>query len=205
MLQDAAKAIVVSDFLNRHNYQYLLDESKWVKLNTFPKTEGKICGIFENNNTLSVCVNNCNLYTLPSNRMYRNCTSYKFGNNIFAALKSNFHNNVEFKHLNTNDNKWVDCNVKTDRDFFSAVQFFDKVWIVGGLKLGAYGTSKVLNSTELYDHENKTVVTSPITMMQARRNHKAVVYNGKLFVFGGIGKTNKALNTVEMYSPGVTR
>ena len=205
MLPDEAKGIVVSDFLNRHNYQYLLDESKWVKLKNFPETGGKICGIFENNNTLSVCVNNTNLYTLPSNKMYRTCTSCKFGNKIFAALKSNIYNNVEFKHFNTNTKKWIDCNVATDRDLFSAVQFFDKIWIVGGLQLNAYGISKVLNSTELYDHENKTLVTSPIMMMQARRNHKAVVYNGKLFVFGGLGKNKKALNTVEMYSPGLTR
>ena len=83
--QDEAKAIVVSDYLNKHNYQYLFDELKWVKLNNFPKTDGKIFGIFENNNILSVCVNNSELNRLPSNKKYKWCTSCKFGNNFFRC------------------------------------------------------------------------------------------------------------------------
>ena len=36
-------------------------------------------------------------------------------------------------------------------------------------------------------------------MVKARSNSKVIVYEGKLFVFGGIGYNDKLLNSVEMY------
>ena len=35
--QESAKAIVVTDRMNKYNYQYLLNEKRWIKLNKFPK------------------------------------------------------------------------------------------------------------------------------------------------------------------------
>ena len=36
--QESAKAIVVTDVYNSKNYQYLLDEKIWTKLNSFPQS-----------------------------------------------------------------------------------------------------------------------------------------------------------------------
>ena len=36
--QESAKAIVVADCFNKINYQYLLDEKRWIRLNKFPQT-----------------------------------------------------------------------------------------------------------------------------------------------------------------------
>ena len=43
----ATKAIVVANVFNEHNYQYLLDDKKWVKIKNFTKSVGEIRGIHE--------------------------------------------------------------------------------------------------------------------------------------------------------------
>ena len=42
------------DWLNKYNYQYLLDEKRWIKLNQFPKAVGRTYKTFEKNNTFYV-------------------------------------------------------------------------------------------------------------------------------------------------------
>ena len=37
-------------------------------------------------------------------------------------------------------------------------------------------------------------------MNEARYDHSSIVYNNKLFVFGGIGEGGRRINTVEMFS-----
>ena len=44
---EEVEAIVVADKFNKNNYQYLLDEKKWVKIKEFPESVGEIRGIHE--------------------------------------------------------------------------------------------------------------------------------------------------------------
>ena len=48
---------MVADKCNNDIYQYLLDCEKWVKLNKFPKSIDKICGVFEINDVFYVVSN----------------------------------------------------------------------------------------------------------------------------------------------------
>ena len=59
----------------------------------------------------------------------------------------------------------------------------------------------VITKIQTYDPVNKILYFSPIKMIQARMDHKPIVYRNKLFVFGGRDNDLKPLNSVEMYSP----
>ena len=63
-------------------------------------------------------------------------------------------------------------------------------------------TENIKHSTQ-YKHIIQPIYFSHSTlkMVQTSKNHKVIVYNDKLFVFGGFGKSKVTpLNTVEMYS-----
>ena len=98
------------------------------------------------------------------------------------------------------NNKLSGTIIRTKRVSFSAVEFLDKVWIVGGYDCNS---NTILNTTEVYDPVTKTMTLSQVEMVQARWGHKVIVYNNKMFVFGGFCGFgwNGALNSVEMYSP----
>ena len=52
--QQSTKAIVIADVYHNNNYQYLLDEKRWSKLNKFPNSVDFICEMFEIKNVFYV-------------------------------------------------------------------------------------------------------------------------------------------------------
>ena len=66
------------------------------------------------------------------------------------------------------------------------------------------GNYEIVNTIEIHDPVSKTTSLSPFKMIQSRKDHKVIVYNNKLYVFGGV-YDNKLLNTVEMYSPDANK
>ena len=201
------KAIVVADRHNNHNYQYLLDEKKWVKINDFPKSVGEICGIHEVNNVFyvvgkkGISTLNNEFYKFLSSKNYDWCTSCRVGNNILL-IRTKY--NADLKLFNTVDKQWSDVNIETNRLYFDAVHYLNKVWIVGGQERDNKGNFYKLNTIQIYDPVNKATSLSPIEMIQARCGHEVIVYNNKLFVFGGSGDFYQ-LNSVEMYSPDTNK
>ena len=200
-VQESAKAIVVTDWMNKYNYQYLLDENRWIKLNKFPKSVSYICGILEINDDFYVIGSkgistlNNEVYKFPSNKQYGCCATCRLGNNIFLVCKKNYYDDVESRLFNPITNQWSDVNIETERYYFPVVYYLSKVYIVGG-----NDSRQKLNSIEVYDPVSKTQDLVPIKMNEARSSHKVIVYNNKLFVFGGFGKDGP-LNSVEMFSP----
>ena len=99
----------------------------------------------------------------------------------------------------------VDCNLKRRNNYstcFTLVHYFNQFWAIGGkdYKDNRYGRPETVNKIRTYDPDSKTASLSPVKMIQARHDHRAIVYKDKFFVFGGEYKTN-VLNSVEMYSP----
>ena len=175
-------------------YQFSIENKTWSKLGI---TVGrKVLNIFEINNTCYF-VGCEGITTMPSGKQY-----YKFPWNFFTASKvkglillfERYGNNIFFDTINK---KWGETIIRTKRSGFSVVEFLGKVWIVGGCERGR---GKILNTTEVFDPVTLTMTLSQVEMVQARCWHKVIVYNDKMFVFGGFS-LNGALNSVEMYSP----
>ena len=203
--QESAKAIVVADWFNNISYQYLLDEKRWVKLNKFPESVGRINNIFEIKNTCYVVGSkgistlNNEFYKFPSNKEYYWCiTPCLVENNILVVSKENYYDDdVANSLFNPINKQWSDANIKINRKQFTLVYYLNKVWIIGGYEDD--GNWKTLKTVEVYDPVAKSHVYAPIKMNEERSSHKVIVYKNKLFVFGGIGKDGP-LNSVEMFS-----
>ena len=157
-------------------------------------------GIFEINN-IFYAVGRYGITTIPpDNKFYkfplnkRNgwCETCKYEDQILF-IDDEGRGNL----FNPINKQWSDTNVKTERLNFAVVYYLNKVYIVGGSDCSGWQT---LNSIEVYDPVSKTQVLSPIKMNEARCCHKVIVYNNKLFVFGGIDKNERRLNSVEMFS-----
>ena len=182
----------------------MLDETRWVKLNKFPKTVGWIGGILGINSIYYIVAKNGistinnEVYKFPSNKEYRYCETCRFGNNILVVCKTYGDDDGESKLFNSINNQWSDANIKINRKQFTLVYYLNKVWIIGGYEDD--GNWKTLKTVEVYDPVAKSHVYAPIKMNEERSSHKVIVYKNKLFVFGGIGKDG-FLNSVEMFSP----
>ena len=187
----------------------MLDDKKWVKINKFPDSVGKIYGIYEINNVFyvvgeeGILTLNNEFYKFPSYKNYYWYTSCLVGNNILL-IREKYDRDLESKLFNTINKQWSNENIKTRRREFDVVNYLNKVWIVGGEERNDDGKYKILNTIQIYDPVNKTTSLSPVKMIQARKDHKVIVYNNKLFVFGGVNKFNY-FNTVEMYSPDTNK
>jgi len=182
----------------------LLDEKKWVEINKFPESVGRIYGIHEINNVCyvvgknGISTLNNTFFKFPSDIDNAYCTSCQVKNNILVILKSLYIDDyIESKLFDPINKQWSDVSIKTNRVYFDIVHYLSKVWIVGGRE----HTNEALDTIQIYDAVNKTTSLSPVKMIQARRNHKVIVYNNNLFVFGGYGTNHVSLKTVEMYSP----
>ena len=188
----------------------MLDDKKWVELNSFPGSIFQIDGVFEINNVLyvvsyeGVSTLNNDFYKYPS-VMFHCFSSCKVENNILliGSYKQ------KSKLFNTTNKQWSDVDVKTNRKDYDVVYYLNQFWIVGGRedireKNGLHRRFYALNTTQIFDPVNKTEVLSSVEMIQARRDHKVIVYNNKLFVFGGFDGS-EILNTVEMYEPGMSK
>ena len=177
-------------------YQFSIENKTWSKLGI--TVGGKVLNIFEINNIFYVVGSqgittmspDKQYYKVPTDRIFFTASKVK---GLILLFEHNG-NNCLFDPINK---KWSETIIRTKRSGFSAVEFLDKVWIVGGYERDC---NKILNTTEVYDPVTKTMTLSQVEMVQARRWHKVIVYNDKMFVFGGFG-VNGALNSVEMYSP----
>ena len=196
--QESAKAIVITGKCYNKNYQYLLDEKRWIKLNKFPQTVGWIRGMFEINNVFyvvgekGISTLNNDFVKFPTNKEYNWCATCRVGNSILVVR---YYDGVdgESKLFNPINKQWSDIRIK--RRDFDVVYYLNKVYIVGG------GCGRqVFNSIIIFDPVTNSQVSSPIKMIQARKRHKVIVYKKKLFVFGGRGYEGQ-LNSVEMFSP----
>ena len=182
-----------------------MDEKRWIKLNTFPESVGKISGMCEINNVFYVVGHRGistlknEVYEIQTNKACNWCATCRVGNNILVICKD-YYDDVEISLFNPINKQWRGANINTKRLYFAVVYYRNKVWIVGGCERDD-GKSKKLNTIEVYDAFTKNQVLSPIKMNEARSSHKIIVYKKKLFVFGGCGKDDKLLNSVEMFSP----
>ena len=206
--QESSKAILVGDFFNQYNYQYLLDEKRWVKLNKFPQSVGSIFEIVEINNIFYVIGSkgistlNNEFHKFPSNKEYAWCATCQVGNNILVISKD-YDDDVESSLFNPINKQWSDANIKTKKETYAVVYYLNKVWLIGGRERNADGKWKPVNTVEVYDPVTENQILAPIKMNEARSGHSAIVYKNKLFVFGGYGNDNNGhpLNAVEMFSP----
>ena len=205
-VKQATKEIIVADTNNKLNYQYLLDDKNWVKINKFPDSVGDIYGVFEIDNVFyvvgdkGIATLNKEFYKLPSNMIYHWYTSCQVENNVLL-IRINYHANADCKLFNTVSKQWSDVNIHTARDHFDVVHYLNEFWIVGGRERD--DDYKITNTIQVLDTKNKKNFLSPVKMIQPRINHKVIVYKNKLFVFGGY--FNGYLNTVEMYSPDTNK
>ena len=81
----------------------------------------------------------------------------------------------------------------------AVVEFLNELWIIGGLKICNDRVLRTTKTVQTYNLHDRSHFISPVKMLHARDRHKAIVYDGKLFVFGG-ANNGVALNSVEMYS-----
>ena len=184
----------------------MLDEKRWVKLNKFAESVGRINNIFEIKNTCYVVGSkeittlNNEFYKLPSNKEYYwSITPCLVENSILVVSKGNhYDDDVAHSLFNPINTQWSDANIKIKRKQFTLGYYLKKVWIIGEYEDD--GDWKTLNTVEVYDPVVKSHVYAPIKMNEERSSHKVIVYKNKLFVFGGIGKDG-FLNSVEMFSP----
>ena len=180
----------------------MLDEKRWVKLNKFPQSAGSIYGNFEINDVLYVVGSkgistlNNEVYKFPSNNEYEWCTTCRVGNNIFVFCKEFDDNDIESRLFDPIHRKWSNLDICIKRFGFDVVYYLNKVYIVGGWD----EITQPCNSIIIYDPDTEAQTLSPINMNEGRCGHSVIVCNQKLFVFGGIGKDNVLLNSVEMYS-----
>ena len=181
--------------------QFLLENKTWNTLD-ITNVNSDVVGVIEIN---SICYVICRkgITKLPSTQYF---CKFPSGMDISKAcqfkdqvlLFDKFKNNILFNPINR---KLSDTNIRTKIVHFDAAEFLNKVWIVGGWGSDDAGDYKTFNTIQVYDPVSKVMSFSPIKLVQARCGHKAIVYNEKLFVFGGYGRSSGHLNTVEMYSP----
>ena len=195
---------------NKDNYQYLLDDKKWVKFNKLPSSVGKIWKIHQIDNEFYTIGNkgistfNDEFYEFSkiNKKYYWWHTSCVVGTDMLIFRKS-FEKesfcNGKAKLFDTNSKKFIDFNIKTKRAHFAVVCYLNKLWIIGGKLFDK--THELFNTIQVFDPVTKTQLLSPVEMTQARTDHRVVVYKNKLFVFGGSDIDDKPLSSVEMYSP----
>ena len=219
---EAAKAILVTGYYNifhEVNYQFLLDEKKWVKVKKFPESPENVhvYGVFEISNVIYVVRGNGILtlsnevHKLPSNKLHYWCGSCKVENKIlvirkvFESLEGD--ESILFDAVNK---QWSLLNIETGRVEFDVVHYLNKIWIVGGRddeddESDEYEDFNIFNTIQIYDLVNRKLSLSPVKMLQARYGHKVIVYKKKLFVFGGCNTRYSFSNCVEMYSPDANK
>ena len=183
----------------------MLGEKRWLKLNNFSHSAGYAHAVFEINNTCyvvgtkGISTLNNEVYTFPSNQISNSYfATCRVGNNILVVCKDD--DDVESSSFNLINKQWSDASINTKRKQFALVYYLNKVWIIGGSE---HNDEKwlTLNTVEVYNPVTKNHILAPIKMNKSRSGHSVIVYNNKLFVFGGCGDKGP-LNSVEMFSPG---
>ena len=99
-------------------------------------------------------------YKLPSNKQFYDTRQFK-DNILFID-----NDGGQSKLFNPANTKWTDVNIKTKRHYFAAVEFMDKVWILGG------GRWQKLNTIQIHDPLSGTCSSAPTNMMQARQQSR---------------------------------
>ena len=196
---------IYTDFgIFQKKYKYIIKEKKWKE----EKIRKDYCSgeklMFELDEVLYVVYGSL-ILNLSQNKLFLE---------LPTDLKRNFHktclfkdqliffsgsNEVKSRMFDIKHKSWKDLSIKLLHQQVSAIEYLDKVWLTGGIK-DYTNVYKPLDSVEVYDPITDEKTSSPIKMMQARYEHKAVVFRKKLFIFGGRGESTK-LNTVEMFSP----
>ena len=192
------KSIVVTSLSTI--YQYFVDSKEWVKVKIeFPKSVDCIHGVYEIDNvfyvagTKSVSTLNGEFYKLPLDHRLNTldehvlCTPCLVGNKILLIAQvgyDDYDNCVEkSKMFDPTSKQWSDANIETERVAFAAVEYLNKVWIVGGYDRAVmYAEHITTNTIQIYDPVLNTTTLSPVKMIQARESPKVIVYNDKLFV-----------------------
>ncbi|BBI32662.1 Kelch repeat-containing protein [Cohnella abietis] len=102
----------------------------------------------------------------------------------------------------TSNTRIAKSNMPTARAGFSTVTLNNKIYTFGGFSGNAATyDGGPLNTVEVYDLATDTWA-SKATMPSARGWATAAVYNGKIYVFGGlVSKSEEASNTVFVYDP----
>ena len=196
--------------MDKYNYQYSLDEKRWIKSTNFAKSVGRIHKILKINNTSYVVGHkgistlNDEYYKFRSNKQYNRCATCPVGNKILVICKDCNDSDLECSLFNPINKQWSDANIEIKRTSYAVVDYLNKVWIIGGCERDDYRGLKPLNTVEVYDPVNKNQILVPIKLNEARYCHKVIIYKKKLFVFGGFGKDGY-LNSVELFSPGTNK
>ena len=189
---------------------FLLDEKRWIKSNKFAESVDRIYKILKINNTCYVVGHkgistlNHEFYKFPSNKQYTWFAICRVGSNILVVFKDYYNDDIESSLFNPINKQWSDANIKSKQKSFTVIYYLNKVWIIGGCERGDDGKWKALNTVDVYDPVTKNQILAPIKLNEARYDHRVIVYNKKLFVFGGYGNDGY-LNSVEMFSPGTKK
>ena len=164
----------------------MLGAKKWVKINKFPKSLDSIRGVFEIENTLyidrkkGISSMKNNTYHFLSDEWIgmSSCewgsweTSCLVGNCILKIYMKDY-DRCESTLFNTNNKKFSELKIVTNRKYFGVVHYLHKVWIVGGDDRN----HKKLDTIQTFDLIKKTTSLPLIKMIKGRCSHKVIVYN----------------------------
>ena len=131
----------------------------------------------------------------PSAAVYNN-KMYVFGGNDFGP--GNYYDTMRIYDFNTST--WSDGTADTtggERSDHTAVVYNNRMYVYAGSYDG--GT---YNTMRIYDFATETWTGNGYgddDVDTARWGHSAVVYNGKMYVYGGIDGSSTLLNTLRIY------
>ncbi|MBQ5989431.1 MAG: hypothetical protein IJL67_08055 [Oscillospiraceae bacterium] len=105
----------------------------------------------------------------------------------------------EILRYDINKNKWEnDGSLNTGRADYASAAVNNTIYVTGG-----FDGKNVLDSMEAVstDGKSETVKLAEGNSLIARKSHKAVYYNGKVYIMGGENKDGEVLNTLEVFDP----
>lgn len=104
-------------------------------------------------------------------------------------------NHLDIYDVNTSEYK-IGVNGGTARFYHTASYYQDKIYIWGG-KISDDFNVLPLNTMDIYDINTQTWTSGP-SGGTARSNHSAIVYNNRIYFYGGYGDESK-LDTVDIF------
>ncbi|HFE38878.1 MAG TPA: hypothetical protein ENK06_10755, partial [Gammaproteobacteria bacterium] len=104
--------------------------------------------------------------------------------------------NTTFEIYNTETDLWeVLGNMPNRRSSATTVSINDKIYLIGGLVNG-----ETSNAVDIYTPSTNSWETNASTLISPRKQAASIVFNGRIYLFGGTDKNNLALKSIETYS-----
>ena len=89
------------------------------------------------------------------------------------------------------------------REGHTSVVYDDKMWVLGGLNVARFGQQLYLNDVWYSTNGTTWIQATSAAGFSKRRSHASVVYDGKIWVIGGLNEYYGSLNDVWYSTNGV--